>query len=111
VRRVLTRAGYRVLEARSGGEALAIAERELDGIDLLVTDVVMPEMGGPELGGALKARRPGLRLLYMSGYTDDSMLRHGVLEGEVAFMQKPLTPELLLRKVRETLDTPVILPT
>jgi len=104
VRRVLSRGGYRVLEARSGGEALAIAERHLESIDLLLTDVVMPEMGGPELGGALKARRPALRLLYMSGYTDDSMLRHGLLEGDVAFLQKPLTPELLLRKVREALD-------
>jgi PAS domain S-box-containing protein len=106
VRRVLSRAGYRVLEARSGGEALAVAEREVDRIDLLVTDVVMPEMGGPELGLALRGRRPALKLLYMSGYTDDSMLRHGLLEGEVAFMQKPVTPELLLRKVREALDTP-----
>jgi PAS domain S-box-containing protein len=104
VRRVLARAGYRVIEARSGGEALALAERHGDAIDLLVTDVVMPEMGGPELGAALKTRRPKLRLLYMSGYTDDSVLRHGILEGEVTFMQKPLTPELLLRKVREALD-------
>jgi CheY-like chemotaxis protein len=107
VRRVLARAGYQVLEARSGGEALAIAERHLESIDLLVTDVVMPEMGGPELAAALKGRRPSLRLLYMSGYTDDSVLRHGILEGDVAFIQKPLTPDLLLRKVRETLDTPV----
>jgi FixJ family two-component response regulator len=61
-------------------------------------------MGGPELGAALKSRRPKLRLLYMSGYTDDSVLRHGILEGEVTFMQKPLTPDLLLRKVREALD-------
>ena len=105
VRRVLGRAGYRVIEARSGGEALALAERHGDAIDLLVTDVVMPEMGGPELGAALKSRRPKLRLLYMSGYTDDSVLRHGILEGEVTFMQKPLTPDLLLRKVREALDS------
>jgi two-component system cell cycle sensor histidine kinase/response regulator CckA len=106
VRRVLARAGYQVLEASSGSEALAVAERHLDSIDLLVTDVVMPEMGGPELAAALKARRPELRLLYMSGYTDDAVLRHGILEGEVAFIQKPLTPELLLRKVRDTLDAP-----
>jgi signal transduction histidine kinase/ActR/RegA family two-component response regulator len=104
IRRVLARAGYNVLEARSGGEALAIAERHLDSIDLLMTDVVMPEMGGPELAAALKSRRPALRLLYMSGYTDDSMLRHGLLEGDVSFIQKPLTPDLLLRRVRETLD-------
>ncbi|HEV8551438.1 MAG TPA: PAS domain-containing protein, partial [Polyangiaceae bacterium] len=69
VRRVLSRAGYRVIEARSGGEALALAERHGDAIDLLLTDVVMPEMGGPELGSALKTKRPELRLLYMSGYT------------------------------------------
>jgi PAS domain S-box-containing protein len=106
LRRVLGRAGYRVLEARSGGDALAVAERYAGHIDLLVSDVVMPEMGGPELGGALRSRRPELRLLYMSGYTDDAVVRHGLLEGEVAFLQKPITPELLLRKVRETLDTP-----
>ena len=64
----------------------------------------MPEMGGPELASALSSRRPGLRLLFMSGYTDDSMLRHGVFEGEVAYLQKPLTPDLLLRRVREVLD-------
>ena len=104
VRRVLARAGYQVLEARSGGEALALAERHLHSIDLLLTDVVMPEMGGPELASALSSRRPGLRLLFMSGYTDDSMLRHGVFEGEVAYLQKPLTPDLLLRRVREVLD-------
>ncbi len=106
LRRVLARGGYRVLEARSGGDALAVAERFEGHIDLLVSDVVMPEMGGPELGSALRSRRPGVRLLYMSGYTDDSVVRHGLLEGEVAFLQKPITPELLLRKVRETLDTP-----
>jgi PAS domain S-box-containing protein len=106
LRRVLGRAGYRVLEARSGRDALGVAERFEGRIDLLVSDVVMPEMGGPELGSALRSRRPELRLLYMSGYTDDAVVRHGLLEGEVAFLQKPITPELLLRKVRETLDTP-----
>jgi two-component system cell cycle sensor histidine kinase/response regulator CckA len=104
VRRVLTRGGYTVLEARSGTEALALGERHAGAVDLLVTDVVMPGMGGPEVAGALRERHPKLKLLYMSGYTDDSMLRHGVLEGEVNFVQKPLTPELLLRKVREALD-------
>jgi len=106
VRRVLTRGGYRVLEARSGTEALAVAERHAERIDLLITDVVMPELGGPELGAALRSRRPELRLLYMSGYTDDAMLRHGVLEGDVSFLQKPVTPDVLLRKVRDTLDAP-----
>jgi len=104
VRRVLARAGYRVMEARSGSEALALAEQHGSSIDLLLTDVVMPEIGGPELGAAMKVKQPKLRLLYMSGYTDDSVLRHGILEGDVSFMQKPLTPDLLLRKVREALD-------
>jgi PAS domain S-box-containing protein len=104
VTRVLSRAGYRVIEAKSGGEAVALAERLGDSIDLLVTDVVMPEMGGPELGRAIQRSHGRLKLLYMSGYTDDSMLRHGILEGDVVFVQKPLTPELLLRKVREALD-------
>ncbi|HYO95537.1 MAG TPA: PAS domain-containing protein [Polyangiaceae bacterium] len=108
VRRVvlgaLQRAGYQVLEAKNPLEALAIGEDLQTKIDLLLTDVVMPQLSGPELAKRLLARRPGLRVLCMSGYTDDAVLRHGILRSEMAFLQKPLTPDTLLGKVREVLD-------
>ena len=103
-REALRDGGYTVLEARHPGEALLVAERQSGGFDLLLTDVVMPHMSGPELAQRLKDARPGLRVLFMSGYTDDAALRHGVLRSEVSFLQKPFTPESLSRKVRETLD-------
>ncbi len=77
-----------------------------DPIDLLLTDVVMPQMSGRELAEELGARRPGLRVLYMSGYTPDVALRHGVSEATAAFVQKPVAPKALLRVVREILDGP-----
>ena len=96
--------GYKVLAAGDGEEALAIA-RDHDGpIVLVVTDVVMPKLSGPEMVERLKARFPGLRVLYMSGYTDDAMLRHGLLEAAVSYIQKPFTPLGLVRKAREVLD-------
>lgn len=108
VRRVvlgaLRRAGYQVLEARNALEALAMGEDLQTKIDLLLTDVVMPQLSGPELAKRLLARRPELRVLCMSGYTDDAVLRHGILRSEMAFLQKPLTPDTLLGKVREVLD-------
>ncbi len=103
-REALQEGGYTVLEARHPGEALLVAERQGDGLDLLLTDVVMPHMSGPELAQRLRDQRPDLRVLFMSGYTDDATLRHGVLRSEVFFLQKPFTPEVLARRVRETLD-------
>jgi CheY-like chemotaxis protein len=81
-----------------------VAERQGDGLDLLLTDVVMPHMSGPQLAQRLREHRPDLRVLFMSGYTDDAALRHGVQRSEVFFLQKPFTPDVLARRVRETLD-------
>jgi CheY-like chemotaxis protein len=105
-RGILKKFGYEVLEAKSGAEALQICERHRRTIHLLLSDVVMPKMSGPELAKRLVQARPGMRVLCMSGYTDDSIVRHGVLEGQMAFLQKPFTPGTLTRKVREVLDAP-----
>jgi CheY-like chemotaxis protein len=101
---VLIRAGYRVVEACRPTEALEIFARDAEAFDLLLTDVVMPEMSGRQLAERLAAERAGIRVLFMSGYTNDAILHHGVLAPGVSFIQKPLTPDTLLRKVREVLD-------
>ncbi len=96
--------GYTVLEAGNGTEALALAERHSGPIHLLLTDVIMPQMNGRELSERLKARRPGLKVLFMSGYTDDAVLRHGVVTEDLQFIQKPFTPSALAGKMRTVLD-------
>jgi DNA-binding NtrC family response regulator len=103
-RGILVRNGYHVMEARNAGEALLISEKHQGTIHLLLTDVVMPQMSGPELAKRLAATRPGMRVLCMSGYTDDSIVRHGVLEAQLTFLQKPITPDALATRVREVLD-------
>ncbi len=105
IRGILEREGYRVLEARNAGEALLIAEQPHT-IDLVLSDVVMPHMSGPEVVRRIAAGRPGIRVLCMSGYTDNAVLRHHVLDRQIAFLQKPITPATLARKVREVLDAP-----
>ncbi|MCA9009550.1 MAG: response regulator [Planctomycetaceae bacterium] len=98
--------GFTVLEADGGAGALGIVQAYPDDIHLLVSDVVMPGMGGRQLLDAVRQFRPDLRVLFMSGYTDDAVLIHGVVEATDAFIQKPFTPLSLARKVREVIDTP-----
>jgi PAS domain S-box-containing protein len=106
VKQVLSRQGYTVIETRHGREALKECERHTGPIPLLLTDVVLPQMSGRELAERLKTLRPDIKVLYMSGYTDDAILRHGVIDQETAFLQKPFTTTVLTRKVREVLDQP-----
>ena len=105
VSRMLRGFGYHVLEAESGVEALAAAAAHAGTIHLLITDVVMPEMSGRELGAELKRQRPEIRVLYMSGYSGEAIARRGLLEDGVAFIQKPFTAESLAGKVRDTLGS------
>jgi signal transduction histidine kinase len=103
---ILTDEGYSILQAASGTEAMNICAEHPDTIHLLVTDVVMPGMGGRQLVENLAATRPNMKILYMSGYTDNAIVHHGVLDAGTAFLQKPFTPISVLRKVREVLDQP-----
>jgi len=106
VNEVLDNEGYRLLEAANGVAALSICAQYEEPIHLLLTDVVMPEMSGRELANRLAAVRPELKVLYMSGYTDDVIVHHGVLDEGTEFIPKPFTPDVLARKIREVLDRP-----
>jgi two-component system cell cycle sensor histidine kinase/response regulator CckA len=108
-RQILERFGYTVLEAANGTDALRAAQNGV-AIDLLLTDVVMPEMSGRELVDRFAKLRPKTKVLFMSGYTDDAIVRHGVLRPGTAYLQKPFSPDTLARKVREVLDS-IVVPT
>ncbi|HWQ55899.1 MAG TPA: PAS domain S-box protein [Bryobacteraceae bacterium] len=103
-RDVLIGRGYRVLEAADGQEALRVAERERGSIDLLLTDMIMPLMSGRELANRIQERYRTVRVVFMSGYTDDVIAYHGDLGPEAAFLQKPFAPDAIARKVRDVLD-------
>jgi two-component system cell cycle sensor histidine kinase/response regulator CckA len=100
---ILTEQGYRVLAASRGSEALGISDSTHEEIPLLVTDVVMPKMSGRELAHRLRLSRPALRVLYLSGYTEEAIAQHGIIEPDAAFLQKPFTRADLARKIREVL--------
>src|SRR4030095_11482638 len=101
--RALETAGYTVLESGNGHGALAMAHSCDDEIDLLITDVVMPLMGGRELAHELSALHPKTSIIFMSGYTDDAVVRHGIMDKDIEYLQKPFTPESLVRRVGEVL--------
>ncbi|MDD9945851.1 MAG: response regulator [Myxococcales bacterium] len=102
-RRTLQNHGYRVIEARNGGEAVRICERDESQIDLMLTDVVMPEMNGPELRDRIATMHPETRVLFMSGYAEEAVRQHGVQTEETTFLPKPFSPHMLLHRVREVL--------
>jgi CheY-like chemotaxis protein len=102
--RILQEQGYRVLEGGQGTDAFPIADEHEGQIHLLLTDVVMPKMSGKELAGRIASLRPGIKVLYMSGYTDNAIAHHGIFDKGINFIQKPFTVDGLVRKVREVLD-------
>lgn len=101
---ILLKHGYHVIEAASGEEALALCEPAHVHVDVLLTDVVMPHISGRQLAERMLERRPALKIIFMSGYTDDAIVHHGVLSSGLNFVQKPPIPATLLTKLREVLD-------
>ena len=106
-RRILEMHGYTVLEAASGHDALLVSQKTQGPIHLMLTDVVMPGMSGGQTAERLQAQRPELKVLFMSGHTENSIVHHGVLDPGVAFIQKPFRSDLLVHKVRQMLDQPL----
>ncbi|MBN1290729.1 MAG: PAS domain S-box protein [Candidatus Latescibacteria bacterium] len=103
--RILRNAGYTVYEATNGEEALrGLHDKTFDNVDLLITDVIMPRMGGKELHSRMQKQFGGIKILFMSGYTDNSIVHHGILESGLSYIQKPFSPDMLIKKVRQALD-------
>jgi CheY-like chemotaxis protein len=102
--RILRRNGYHVLEAANGADALRVCEAAGSGVDLVVTDIVMPEMGGSELAERIREKQPDARILFTSGFTEDAAVRQSFLQPGEAFIEKPFTPATLAKKAREVLD-------
>jgi DNA-binding NtrC family response regulator len=96
--------GYQVLTSRGGSEAIRLAQEHPGPIHLLLTDVVMPQMSGPQTAERLGAARPGLKVLYMSGYAESAIAHHGILEEKISLLAKPFTLQTLAQRVREELD-------
>ncbi len=105
-RHILEASGYTVLEAASGLEAIEVCKVHDGPVDLLLTDVVMPHMSGPRLSEEVMKIWPGISVLFMSGYTDNAIVQHGMLKEGMHFLQKPFSPDALALKVRESLDSP-----
>ena len=103
-RHILLRQGYTVLEAANGAEALATCDRMPTSIDLVISDMVMPELSGPQLGRLIRERHPAISILLMSGYTHEAALRQSFLDADTAFIEKPFTPRAFVARVREVLD-------
>ena len=101
---ILARQGYRVLTAPTVDQSLQLADEYVGFIDLIVTDVVMPKMGGKQLAEHISRTRSGIKVLFISGYTENAIVHHGVLEAGTEFLSKPFTPAGLARKVREVLE-------
>jgi DNA-binding NtrC family response regulator len=100
----LRKSGYKILEAANGLRAMEVSQNHSDPIHLLLTDTVMPHMSGSQLAQLMVKARPTLRVLYVSGYTDDSIIRHGVMRESTAFLQKPFSNHVLVSTVREVLN-------
>jgi DNA-binding NtrC family response regulator len=103
LRHILLKLGYTVLEASGAAEALALSERFAEPIELLITDVVLPQTSSDRLVQHLRSQRPGLKVMYISGYSEDMLAHYGIAHTAPNFLQKPFTPEKLARKVREVL--------
>jgi signal transduction histidine kinase len=101
---ILRRHGYNVIDAQNGAEALLLSHQVGGPIDLLLTDLVMPKMSGPELADCLRPARPQMRVIYLSGYTEESIIQYGPTDAGLVFLQKPITPDALVRQVRAVLD-------